>query len=180
MSIHIPIQVEFNIIEGLSWLWSYGSWIYNYLCKQYLSPLTLWVRTPLRRDVLDTTLVIKFISDLRQVGGLLLELWFPPPIKLTATIWLKYCWKWHKPNQKHTLFIQTLFFDGVVEVVHIIHQCILYTINYGKLQHKIYNLFISGLVSLMVHLHWSQNHWFRNAWSVQNIWHVSSSCRVDM
>jgi len=19
---------------------------------------------------------------------------FPPPIKLTATIWLKYCWKW--------------------------------------------------------------------------------------
>jgi hypothetical protein len=28
----------------------------TYLCTQYLSPLTLWVRTPLRRDVLDTTL----------------------------------------------------------------------------------------------------------------------------
>jgi hypothetical protein len=27
--------------------WSYGSWIYNYLCNQCLSPLTLWVRTPL-------------------------------------------------------------------------------------------------------------------------------------
>ena len=26
--------------------------------------------------------VIKFVSDLRQVGGFL---WFPPPIKLTAT-----------------------------------------------------------------------------------------------
>ena len=36
--------------------WSYGSWIYNYLCNQCLSPLTLWVRTPLRRDILNTTL----------------------------------------------------------------------------------------------------------------------------
>ena len=25
--------------EGLSWPWSYGSWIYNYLCNQCLSPL---------------------------------------------------------------------------------------------------------------------------------------------
>jgi len=24
---------------GPSWLWSYGSWIYNYLCNQCLSPL---------------------------------------------------------------------------------------------------------------------------------------------
>ena len=30
--------------------------------------------------------VIKFVSDLRQVGGFLLVLGFPPPIKLTATI----------------------------------------------------------------------------------------------
>ena len=29
--------------------------------------------------------VIKFVSDLRQVGGLLRILWFPPPIKLTST-----------------------------------------------------------------------------------------------
>ena len=29
---------------------------YNYLCNQYLSPLMLWVRIPLRRGVLDTTL----------------------------------------------------------------------------------------------------------------------------
>ena len=27
---------------GPSWSWSYGSWIYNYLCYQYLSPLKLW------------------------------------------------------------------------------------------------------------------------------------------
>jgi len=30
--------------------------------------------------------VIKFISDLQQVGGFLWVLWFPPSIKLTATI----------------------------------------------------------------------------------------------
>jgi len=24
---------------GPSWSWSYGSWIYNYLCNQCLSPL---------------------------------------------------------------------------------------------------------------------------------------------
>jgi hypothetical protein len=41
---------------GPLWSWSYGSWIYNYLCNQYLSPLSLWVRIPLRRGVLDTTL----------------------------------------------------------------------------------------------------------------------------
>jgi hypothetical protein len=29
--------------------------------------------------------VIKFVSDLQQVGGFLRILWFPPPIKLTAT-----------------------------------------------------------------------------------------------
>jgi len=30
--------------------------------------------------------VIKFVSDLRQVGYFLRVLWFPPPIKLTAMI----------------------------------------------------------------------------------------------
>ena len=30
--------------------------------------------------------VIKLVNDLRQVGGFLRVLWFPPPIKLTATI----------------------------------------------------------------------------------------------
>jgi len=27
------------LYKGLSWLWSYGSWIYNYLCNWCLSPL---------------------------------------------------------------------------------------------------------------------------------------------
>ena len=33
--------------------------------------------------------VIKFVGDLRQVGGFLQVLRFPPPIKLTATMQLK-------------------------------------------------------------------------------------------
>ena len=35
--------------------------------------------------------VIKFVSDLRHVDGFLWVLGFPPPIKLTVTILLKYC-----------------------------------------------------------------------------------------
>jgi hypothetical protein len=31
---------------GQSWSWSYGSLIYNYLCNQFLSLLTLWVQIP--------------------------------------------------------------------------------------------------------------------------------------
>jgi hypothetical protein len=49
-----------SINQGLLWL--YGSWIYNYICNQYLTPLMalmLRVRTPLRRGVLDTTLCDK-------------------------------------------------------------------------------------------------------------------------
>ena len=36
--------------------WSYGSWIYNYLCNQCLSPLMVWVWIPLRQGILNTTL----------------------------------------------------------------------------------------------------------------------------
>jgi len=56
---------------------------------------------PLTSDVVSSNLdqgevyniMWKFVSDLRQVGGFLRFLWFPPPIKLTAMIKLKYCWK---------------------------------------------------------------------------------------
>jgi len=49
----------YYFFKVLLWSWSYGSWIYNYLCDQCLSPLTLWIRIPLRRSVLDTTLCDK-------------------------------------------------------------------------------------------------------------------------
>jgi hypothetical protein len=42
--------------KGQLWSWAFGSWIYNYLCNQWLPPLTLWVWMPLNRSVLDTTL----------------------------------------------------------------------------------------------------------------------------
>jgi hypothetical protein len=53
------------------------TWIFNYLCNQCLSSLKLWVRIQLY--------VIKFVSDLRQVGRFLQVLRFSPPIKLTAS-----------------------------------------------------------------------------------------------
>ena len=56
--------------------------------------------------------VIKFVSDLRQIDSFLQVLWFPPPIKLTATIqssrnvsvlsdmtskiWADFAKDWHK------------------------------------------------------------------------------------
>jgi len=49
------MTINFN--KGPSWL--YGSWIYNYMCNHCLSPLKLWVRIPLWRCVLDTTLCDK-------------------------------------------------------------------------------------------------------------------------
>jgi hypothetical protein len=65
--------------------WSYGSWIYNYLCNQFLSPLKFeflsW------RCVLDTTIYDR-VSKWLAVGQwfCLRVLRFPPPIKLTVTI----------------------------------------------------------------------------------------------
>jgi hypothetical protein len=71
------------IMEAPSWPWSHGSWIYNYLCNQCLSPLMLWVRISIRASVQHY--VIKFVSNLRQIGGFLRVLQ-PPPIKLTNMI----------------------------------------------------------------------------------------------
>ena len=73
-------------IEGTSWPWSYGSWIYNCLCNQCLSPLMSWVRITIRAR--RTSLCDKVCQRLAT------GLWFSPPIKLTATILLKYYWKW--------------------------------------------------------------------------------------
>ena len=40
------VHHNFLAKKALSWSWSHGSWIYNYLCNQCLSPLKLWVRIP--------------------------------------------------------------------------------------------------------------------------------------
>ena len=54
------------------------------------------------RGVLDTHYVIKFISDLRQVGCFHWALWFPPPNNTdrhdVTEIWLKVTFKHRNPN----------------------------------------------------------------------------------
>jgi len=75
--------------EGPSWTWSYGSWIYNFQLPMKSVPITTKVVSlnPTHGKVyLIQLYVIKFISDLKQVGGFIRLLWFPPPIKLTATV----------------------------------------------------------------------------------------------
>jgi hypothetical protein len=50
---HVCMFIYLNptSVEGPLWLWSYGSWIYNYLSNQclHVSPLALWVRIPLQQ-----------------------------------------------------------------------------------------------------------------------------------
>ena len=86
--------------------WSYGSWIYNYMCGTIMVVIvrSLDLQLPVQSDSVPITTnvvssvpvhgkvysiqhyVIKFGSYLRHAGSFL---WFPPPIKLTATILLK-------------------------------------------------------------------------------------------
>ena len=43
-------------IIWFSWSWLHGSWIYNYMSNEWLSPLKLWVESVSWRGVLDTAL----------------------------------------------------------------------------------------------------------------------------
>ena len=59
--------------------WSYGSWFYNYLCNQCLSPLKLWVRTPLMaRCILCNIMWWSF-------QWLATGLWFSPDTLVSST-----------------------------------------------------------------------------------------------
>ena len=69
----------FYIAHGSSWSWSYGSWIYNYLCNHFLSALTLWLWMPLRRGVLLTTFSDKVFQWL-TAGQ-----WFFPGTPVSST-----------------------------------------------------------------------------------------------
>jgi hypothetical protein len=63
--------------QGPSWPWSYGSWIYNYLCNRCLSPLMLWVRISIRSRC--TTLCDKVCQWL-ATGR-----WFSPGSPISST-----------------------------------------------------------------------------------------------
>jgi hypothetical protein len=45
ISINLQYYNTKDTIKGQSRTWSYGSWIYNYLCNHCLWPRMLWVRT---------------------------------------------------------------------------------------------------------------------------------------
>jgi hypothetical protein len=72
----------FNSMEGLLWSWLYGNWIYNYLCNQCLITTYVVSSNPAqaRCMYLIQHYMIKFVSDLRHVSGLLRVLRFPPPM----------------------------------------------------------------------------------------------------
>ena len=63
------LYYNFKSCQRPSWSWSYIGWVYNYLCNQYLSPLTLWVRITLSRGFLNTIqpYVIKYFSDMTEI-----------------------------------------------------------------------------------------------------------------
>ena len=61
----------------LLWPWSYGSWIYNYLWNQCLSPLMLWIRISTRTKC--TTLCDKVCQWL-AAGQ-----WFSPGPPVSST-----------------------------------------------------------------------------------------------
>ena len=63
--------------EGLSWSGSYGSWSYNYLCNQYLSPLMLWVQISIRARCTTT-------CD-KVCQWLVTGLWFSPGPLVSTT-----------------------------------------------------------------------------------------------
>jgi hypothetical protein len=68
---------RYDIIKGPSWLWSYGSWIYNNLCNQCLSHLMLWFRISIRARYI--TLCDK-VCQLLSTGR-----WFSPRPPVSST-----------------------------------------------------------------------------------------------
>jgi hypothetical protein len=85
--------------DGPSWSWTYGSWLYNYLCNRCISPLMLWVRIPLMARC--TTLCDQVCQWLAADRCFFCLLRFYPRIKQTATIWLKEALNIIKPNKNH-------------------------------------------------------------------------------
>ena len=72
----VRMYKEHDFLKTKGSLWSYGR-LCN-LCNRCLSPLTLWVRIPLRRGVLDTTLCDKVCQWLATYR------WFSPGIPVSS------------------------------------------------------------------------------------------------
>ena len=91
----IPIHIHWM---GASW--SYGSSIYNCLCNQCLSTTNVVSSNPAHSELFSIQhYVIKFVSDLRQVGGFLWVLQFLYRVE-TCKLLLAYkiVWIWTRKS----------------------------------------------------------------------------------
>jgi hypothetical protein len=113
LSLVICLVCIFDILktlQGPSWSWSYCSWIYNYLCNQCLSSLTLRVRIPLKRGVLDTTICDKVCHWL-ATGR-----WFSPGIPVSSIL---YSWSEIVYSQMSLHFLVVNIFKGDYSIAEI-------------------------------------------------------------
>jgi len=71
-----------------SWSWSYGSWIYNYLCNQCLSSLMLsvWILLVHMPRCAQYNYMWQVCQWIATCGWFLWTLRFPPPTELSPTI----------------------------------------------------------------------------------------------
>jgi len=113
-------QRMYVVFQGLSWSWSHGRWIYNYLCKQRLSPLKLWVRIPLMATLCDK--IWQWLAVVR---------WFSPCTPVSSTDKpdlprynlniVESCVKHNNPNSNPMLFFDeswfTFFHSGCCECI---------------------------------------------------------------
>jgi len=80
LTLFLSVFVGMNYVfwlQGPSWPWSYGSWSYNYLCNQCLSPLMLWVRISIRA---------RFIILFDEIcQWLATDRWFSPGPRVSST-----------------------------------------------------------------------------------------------
>ena len=74
------LSISLQIFE---WSWSSGSWIYNYLCNQWLLTLTLCFWTPLRRGVLEYN--FNFLYVTKFFLWLTVGWWFSPNTLVSST-----------------------------------------------------------------------------------------------
>jgi len=90
LNLLIILMIVHIIHLGPSWLWSYGSWIYNYLVQSVPITTNVVISNLVHCKVYSIQHYVIKVSDLRQVVVFLQVLRFPPLIKLTAK-----SWKWN-------------------------------------------------------------------------------------